>query len=150
MPANTTPIFPLTPRCSWGTVLTADATATKNHDGTAAGIVTLFTAGAYGSKIDQIKVRALGSNIATALRIFINNGSANTTAANNTLIYEKTIAATTISEVAELVDYDLTLTNGSFDVKSIIPYLPATYKIMAIVGTTVAAGLHCSVWGSDF
>lgn len=141
---NTTPIFPLTQNVSWGTLTTANTA--KDGTGT---VATLFTAGANGSKIDQIKVRALGTNVATVLRLFVNNGSANSTAANNTLIHEVTIAATTLSEVAALVDTDIVITKGA-DTVVPIPYLPAGYKIMATIGTTVAAGLQMTVHGANY
>lgn len=144
MAANLQPIFPLTPKVSWGTV----ATANTAKDGTGT-VVTAFTAGVNGSKIDQIKVRALGTNIATVLRIFVNNGSANTTAVNNALIHEVTISATTLSEVAALTDTDVTITKGS-DVVVPIPYLPAGYKINVAIGTTIAAGLQVTVHGADY
>lgn len=144
MAANVQPIFPLTPKVSWGTV----ATANTAKDGTGT-MVTAFTAGVNGSKIDQIKVRALGTNVATVLRFFVNNGSANSTAANNTLIHEVTIAATTLSEVAALSDNDITISKGS-DVVVPIPYLPAGYKINVAVGTTIAAGLQVTVHGADY
>lgn len=144
MPANTTPIFPLTPKCSWGTI----ATANTAKDGTGT-VVTVFTAGANGARIDQIKVRALGSNVATVMRFFINNGSANSTPANNSLVHEKTLAATTLSETSELVDNDVIILKGS-DYVCPIPYLPAGYKINVTLGTTVAAGLHVTVSGGDY
>jgi len=83
MTANTQPIFPLTPKVSWGTVTTANTA--KDGTGT---VVTVFTAGADGSRIDQIKVRALGTNVATVIRFFVNNGSTNATAANNSLVHD--------------------------------------------------------------
>lgn len=133
MPANTAPIFSLTPQVSWGTV----ATANTAKDGTGT-VVTVCTAGANGARLDHVKVRAAGTNVATALRIFINNGATNATAGNNTLYMEATIAATTLSEVAALAD-------------NIIPLpisLPAGYKINITIGTTVAAGLAVTgVWG---
>ena len=46
MAANTDPVFPLTPRTSPVTILTADGTTKK----------TLVTAGANGSRLDQIRV----------------------------------------------------------------------------------------------
>lgn len=144
MAANTVPIFPLTPKVSWGTV----ATANTAKDGTGT-MVPVFTAGVNGSKIDQIKVRALGTNVATVLRFFVNNGSANSTAANNTLIHEVTIAATTLSEVAALTDNDITITKGA-DIAVPIPYLPNGYKINVAVGTTIAAGLQVTVHGADY
>lgn len=144
MAANTTPIFPLTPKISWGKVLTANIA--KDGTGT---MVPVFTAGVNGSKIDQIKVRALGTNVATVLRFFINNGSDNATAANNTLIHEVTISATILSEVAALTDNDILITKG-VEVMVPIPYLPPGYKINVAVGTTIAAGLQVTVHGADY
>lgn len=144
MSANLQPIFPLTQKVSWGTVVTANTA----KDGTG-NQVTVFTAGINGSKIDQIKVRALGTNVPTVLRFFINNGSANTTASNNTLAHEVTIAATTLSEIVALADNDVVISKGS-DVFVPIPYLPPGYKLNVTVGTTIAAGLQVTVHGADY
>jgi hypothetical protein len=144
MPANTSPIFPLTPKIGYGTL----ATANTAKDGTGT-VVTVATAGSNGSRVDQIKVRALGTNVATVLRFFINNGSDPTTATNNALIHEVTIAATTLSEVAALADNDILTVKGSDYVCS-IPYLPAGYKINVTIGTTVAAGLHVTTHYGDY
>lgn len=135
MPANTSPIFPLTPNISWATVTTANTA----KDGTGA-VVTVFTAGANGSRVDYLKVRALGTNVATVLRVFVNNGGANTTAANNSLILDQTIAATTNSETAQLVDNIIQLDLS----------LPAGYKINVAIGTTVSAGLQVTGVGGDY
>jgi hypothetical protein len=145
MPANTIPIFPKTPKVSWGTVTTANTA--KNGTGT---VVTVFTAGADGARIDQIKVRALGTNVATVMRFFVNNGSANTTAENNSLVHEVTIAATTLSETAALVDNNITLTVNTTETVPPIPYLPAGYKLNVTIGTAVASGLAVTVWGADY
>ena len=144
MAANTNPIFPITPKVEWGKLTTANIA--KDGTGT---VVTLFTAGANGARIDQIKVRALGTNVATVLRLFINNGSTNTTATNNSLVHEVTIAATTLHETAALTDNDITIAKGS-DVLSPIPFLPAGYKIQATIGTTIAAGIQVTVSGGDY
>lgn len=145
MPANTLPIFPATPKVSWGLVQTADATASKNHDGTAAGAVLLFTAGANGARIDEIKALPLGTNVASTLRIFINNGSTNTTAANNTLYSDTSLPSTTISEIAGQNEVIVRQPN---DNRPIV--LPPNYKLYATIGTTVAAGWEVTVQGGDF
>lgn len=137
--------YPQNQNVSWGTV----ATANTAKDGTGT-IVTVFTAGVNGSRIDQIKVRALGTNVATALRLFVNNGQVNTTAANNSLIHETTIASTTLSEVAALVDNDITIPKNAGDTVPPIQYLPPGYKINVTVGTTIAAGLQVTVEGADY
>lgn len=137
MAANTSPIFPRTPQVEWGTTLT---TANTAKDGTGT-VVTVFTADATeGSRLDFIKVRALGTNVATVMRFFLNNGSDPTTATNNSLVMERTIAATTLSEVAELADVTV-----PFDMA-----LPAGYKINVTIGTTVAAGLRVSAFGGKY
>lgn len=135
MPANTSPIFPLTPVVSWGTVTTANTA--KDGTGT---VVTVYTAGANGGRVDYLKIRALGTNVATVLRVFVNNGSTNATAANNSLLVDMTIAATTNSEVAQLLDNVLTLDLS----------LPAGYKLNVTIGTTVSAGLAVTAVGGDY
>jgi len=135
MPANTSPIFPLTPNVAWGTV----ATANTAKDGTGT-VVTVFTAGANGARLDYLKVRALGTNVATVIRVFVNNGSTNATAANNTLIVDQTIAATTNSETAQLADNIIQL-----DIA-----IPAGYKVFVTLGTAVAAGLQVTAFGGDY
>ena len=94
-------------------------------------------------------MRSLGTNVATVLRLFVTNTGANSTAANNSLVHETTIAATTLSEVAALTDYDLFDTSGQVKVPP-IPFLPAGYKINATIGTTIAAGIQVTVWGGDY
>lgn len=137
MPANTSPIFPLTPKVSWGATALATANTAKDGTGT---VLPVFTAGSNGSRVDYLKVRAIGTNVATVLRVFINNGSANSTPANNVLFMERTIAATTLSEVAELADVYIPL-----DIS-----LPAGYVVNVTIGTTVAAGLMVSAVGGDY
>jgi len=145
MAANTNPIFPITPKVEWGKLTTANIA--KDGTGT---VVTLFTAGANGARIDQIKVRALGTNVATVLRLFINNGSTNTTATNNSLVHEVTIAATTLSETAALTDNDITIIKNTTETVVPVPFLPAGYKIQATIGTTIAAGIQITVFGGDY
>jgi len=135
MPANITPIFPLTPKVSWATLTTANTA--KDGTGT---VGTCYTAGSNGARVDYLKVRALGTNVATVLRVFLNNGSDNATAANNSLVLEQTIAATTLSEVAALVDNLVQLDMS----------IPAGYKINVTNGTTVAAGLQVTAFGGDY
>ncbi len=135
MAANTSPIYSISANVAWGTV----ATANTAKDGTGT-VVTVFTAGAEGSRIEKIRVRAAGTNVATVLRVFINNGSTNTTATNNTLFTEATIAATTLSEVAALAETDILMGVS----------LPAGYKINITIGTTVAAGLAVTAVGGNY
>jgi len=147
MAQNTNPIFPLTPVNSFVSGAAANAatpgvTANTTKDlssGTIYGAI--FTGKAVdGSRLDFIKVRALGTNIATVIRVWINNGSVTTTAANNALYLERTLSATTVSETAEQPDIILPLNIS----------LPAGYRIYATFGTAVAAGFHLTAVGGDY
>jgi len=136
MPANTSPIFPLTPNITIPTALT---TANTAKDGTGT-VVTLFTAGANGSFVEDCRILAKGTNVATAFRLFLNNGSTNTTATNNTLWYEATLSATTLSEVAALTPVVITINKA----------IPAGYTLIATIGTTISAGVMATVTGGNY
>lgn len=137
MAANLSPIFPLTPKLNWNAAALTTANTAKDGTGTVSAV---YTAGANGARLDGIKVRALGTNVATVLRIFINNGSTNATPANNVLFMERTIAATTLSETSELADTWIPM-----DIS-----LPAGYVVNVTIGTTVAAGLMVTGVGGDY
>ena len=136
MPANTAPIFPRQPDIAWAT-LTAANTA-KDGTGT---VATVFTADATnGSRIDYLRIKPLGTNVASVLRVFINNGSTNATAANNSMIEDITLPATTNSEAAQLSAIILNLDLS----------LPAGYKINVVLGTAIAAGVAVTACGGDY
>ena len=136
MPANTSPIFPLTPQIAF-TTITAANTAT---DGTGT-VATIFTAGTNGGRVDYIRCRALGTNVATVLRVFINNGSTNATATNNALFDELTLPVTTASNTSD--------TGGDSDVALNLS-LPTGYKINVVLATAVAAGWKVTAVGGDY
>lgn len=137
-----------------GVVLSAAMATAKYYDGTdttALANLLVYTVGASGGRVDRIIVRPSGTvganpsgaSTATALRVFVNNGSTNATAANNALIAELTVAAFTPSAVAALTGYEIPL--------NLI--LPAGYKIYcglatATGGTNDAIAVSC--YGSDF
>lgn len=136
MPGNTTPIFSKAALASWGSV----ATANTAKDGTGT-VVTVFTSDlTNGSFLQKINVRSLGTNVASVMRVFLNNGSVNTTAINNTLIAELSLPATTVSEVASLSGYEVPINTA----------LPAGYKINVTVGTTIAAGIAVTAFGGAY
>lgn len=140
----TSPQYASAMKTSWGTVTAANTA----KDGTGA-VVTVATGGATGSLINKIEVRGLGTNVATVMRFFVNNGLTNATPANNSLAYEATIAATTLSEVSALLpDNVIDVTRGT-TTEPAIPFLPNGYKLNIAIGTAVAAGLQVTVFYSD-
>jgi hypothetical protein len=145
MAVTATPIFVQTPDVgAANAILSTAMTNTKAFDGTetvGTAMVLVFTAGANGSRIDQVTCRFASTNGATAsgtssaslIRFWINNGAANTTATNNIFFGEVAMAGTTVTALgtsALMVNY-LTLPTGGLN-------LPAGYRLYA--GTTVAAG----------
>lgn len=147
MAQNTAPIFPLIPKVTWvsgaaATAGTPGLTANTSKDAASGTIYgPIFTADATdGSRLDFIKVRALGTNVATLMRVFVNNGSVTTTAANNALFIERQIAATTVSETAEQPDIIVPMNIS----------LPASYRIYVTFATVVAAGFHVTGVGGDY
>jgi hypothetical protein len=143
MAANTSPIYSKIGDIQWGAVLT---TANTALDGTGT-VSTIFTADATnGGRVEKVRIRHLGTNVTTVLRIFINNGSTNTTATNNALWTEITIASNTLSQVAASTNYELPSgTDPSFPL-----VLPIGYKLLATIGTTVAAGLAVIAAGGKY
>ncbi len=138
MARNINPIFPLVPKISWSDAIT---TAITTVNGDLSGAALICTADATnGSRLDYIRIRALGTNVATVLRVFINNGSTAATAANNTLFTEVTIAATTLSQVAALAE-----TTIMTDLM-----LPASYRVYVTIGTSVSAGLQAAAVFGDY
>src|SRR5690242_21161977 len=90
-PSNV-PIYSRVADIQWGAPLTTQNTA---MDGTGT-VTTVFTADATnGGFVQKLRLRAAGSNVATVLRVFINNGSTNTVAANNTLFDEISLPSVT-------------------------------------------------------
>jgi hypothetical protein len=137
MAINTAPIFTKKGDIQWSPGALVAANTAK--DGTGA-VATVFTAGIDGAFAQKLFVRALGTNVATVLRVFVNNGAANTVAANNSLIAEMTLPATTLSEVAAQPPYEVPLNFA----------LPAGFKILCTLGTAVAAGYAVSVFGGSY
>lgn len=135
MATNITPIYPLTPKVAWGKLVTANTAM----DGTGAQ-VPVYTAGANGARVDKLRCKALGTNVQTVLRVFVNNGATNATPTNNTLIAELTLPATTASG-----------TNGALDRELLLDIaLPASYVLNCTIGTTVATGWAITAEGGDY
>ncbi len=124
-----------------GTPATLTAANTALDGTGATGRALIFTAAANGSVLPSIRFMHKGTNVATVMRAFRNNGSDPEVAANNVLIGEITVAANTLSQVAASTPYELTL-----NVK-----LAASERIYVTMGTAVAAGIHCAPMnGGDF
>lgn len=137
MVANTAPIFSRKANVAWVNGITAANTA-KDGTGT---VDTVWTADATeGSFVQKLIIRPRGTNVASVLRVFLNNGSTNATASNNALIGEVTLPATTNTETAAIQGTEISLN---------IP-IPAGYKINVTLGTAVAGGYTVTAISGDY
>lgn len=134
---NTTPIFTASADTQWAVSAT---TANTTKDLSSGTINLVFTAGSSGGYVQRIRFRPLGTNVATVARIFLNNGGATSTASNNTLWDEISLAATTLSETSALSTYEIPLNFA----------LPADYRIYVTLGTGVAAGYSITCIGGKY
>lgn len=145
MAANTSPIYSIqgdqsvddsTTMPSTFTTAAADytgATATHNK--------LVFTADATnGGFIERLRFKAIGTNTASVARIFINNGSANTTASNNAFYGEVSLPATTAIATAATIEIDYPMNFA----------LKPGFRIYVGLGTTVAAGWVCVAIGGQY
>ena len=141
MPANTAPIFSVKGSIQWNPAILTAANTAKDGTGT---VATVFTGNAIGNNagnfVQKLVARALGTNVATVLRVFINNGATNATALNNSLLAEITLPATTLSEIAAQTDYVLPLNFA----------IPAGFKVNCTIGTAVAAGYALTIIGGEY
>lgn len=146
MAANTAQIFSKVGVIS-GCTLTAANTA---MDGTGT-VGTAFTADATnGGRVERLRCMAAGTNVASVARIFINNGSTNTTAANNFLVAEILLPATTASN-SVLVNAAVPVELANSNDQSAFPMvLPPGYKILVVLGTAVSAGWTFTVMGGAY
>jgi len=113
-----------------GTTMTAGmVTATADFTGVSANHVLAHTAGADGSYIKRVRFVATGTNTASVARIYLNNGSTNTTATNNQFIGQCSLPATTLINTAATAEVEVPLEM----------MIPATFRIYIGLGTTVAA-----------
>src|SRR5262245_18119666 len=139
MAANIDPIYTRTPNAGnfTGTSQGPLVTANTTKDLTSGTSYLIFTAGSDGAYVKALRIRPAGTNVATVVRVWINNGSTTGTASNNALFDEITVAATTNSEVAAIAGTEVPMN---------IP-LPGGYRIYCTTGTTVTAIFVVAIGG---
>lgn len=128
----TAPAFAATPRCA----IVQAVTANTARDGTGT-IATLFTAGASGSRIERVRIKATGTTTAGVVRLFIHDGS------NARLFREVLVTAITPSTTVEAFSSEL-----DFSGPDQILVLPTGYSLR--VATNNAETFNCHAFGGDF
>lgn len=128
MAVNTSPIYSGTGQIGFTTVLTA---ANVSYDATAANGATVFLASESGSFIQRVRFKASGSATATVARIFLNNaGGVTSSAVNNVLFDEITLATTTATQAAATTLYEVPMNVA----------LPSGSAVVVTIGTAQAGG----------
>jgi hypothetical protein len=147
MPANTSPIFTVTPKITWGTTnpigtVAVTGTTSTAYDGTTSAVL-LYTAGSNGGFVQKLIFEAGGTNsTASVARIFINNGSTNGTAANNTLFMQYSLPTSTASNTTATSHVEVPL----------MLQLPASYRVYILISSSanLSTGWYVSVVAGDY
>jgi hypothetical protein len=136
MAGNQAPIFSkvaamgYTPNGAMGTATSGSYGLVTDYVGTQTNNAIIFTADATnGGFVQRIRFKAVGTNAAAVARIYVNNGSATTTANNNYFYGEMSLPATTASSNSATPDLDYLMNFA----------LPPGYKIL--VGISSASSL---------
>lgn len=141
MAANTSPIAILQPVNSSDGQITSTAVLAPTltaafNDFTGVSASLVFTAHATeGGRIGAIRMLPKGTNVATLVRFFLNNGGAVGTASNNQFLGEMGLPATTASAVAPLPAIEIPM-GGNMRGLNLAP----GHRIYAQIATAVAGG----------
>lgn len=132
MPANTAPVFLLTPRVAMASV----STANTNRDGTGT-VATICTAATNGTRIEEIVVKATGDPADSVVTVFIHDGS-------NYFLFDEfdlgdpAAASTTVAGYRESRTY-----------RNLV--LPSGYSIRAAITVALTAGvINVICMGGDY
>ena len=133
MAVNTTPIFVGVLRNGAVTI----STANTNRDGTGT-VGTVFTAGAFGSRIDRVTLTAKVTTTAGLIRLFVYDG------ATYFLWKEVAVAAITPSGTVAAFTYELLSTDGAQP----LLVLPNGYSLRT--ATVNAEAMNVIAEGGDY
>lgn len=144
---NATPISVVRGQDGWTVPM---VTANTTRDGTAGTTYTLNFAGdTDGSFLYYLTFIPLGTNVASVARLWENNGSSAGTAANNTLVAEISLPATTLSEVSATVNATTDGASATINLAMSKLVRPG-YNYFLTIGTAVAAGWKVFASGGTY
>jgi hypothetical protein len=129
MAGNTTPIFS---RVGAVGLNTAIVTTSSDYTGAGTGNFVVFTSDATnGGFVQRIRFKSIQNNsTASVARVYLNNGSTNTVAANNSFFGEISLPAVTQNTTAATVDIDYPLNVA----------MPPGYRIVIGISTVPVLG----------
>ena len=110
MPANTTPIFALTPQLDLARIT---GTTTDKSGLTTANLVTLVSASTFGTKVTQIGFKFVGTSTAGTFLIFISDTDGTTLRLFDEILITAVTSSTTALSARQVNFYsDLQLKSG--------------------------------------
>lgn len=133
MPANTTPIFALTPVIGTATLTSPTAVTSRANITGTTNLTLLDTASTNGTRIDQIYIRAKETTVAGSIFIWIHNGT------TSFLFDEFIVTAVTASNTAEAFNTFKSYSN------LVVPSGSSLY-----VSSTIDQDFNVFAFGGDF
>jgi hypothetical protein len=109
MPANTLPIYPVTP--NWGVAVLSTGLTTRTVVGVA-GLTLLLAAGGNGTRVDSITMVATGTTTAGMIRLWKYGGSGNAALISETTVAAIVPSASVASWASEQLPINFTLEAG--------------------------------------
>ena len=140
MAANTSPIFPLTPKSTGLSVVGSSAVTARTAITGTTGLTLLFTAGSNGSRIDTMVVQATGTSLSGLLDFWIYDGT------TSRLFYELTITAVTPSTTASGFNSVVNTSNINAGVPITIPSGTSLYCSSQVANQLIGV----IVFGGDY
>ena len=141
---NNSPIFTSGIEMKWtpttlSSVVTGSTVAA--YDGTSATVL-VFSAGFNGAFVQKLVGEAMGTNIASVLRVYVNNGSTSATASNNVLYYQFSLPVTTASQITATPHIEVPL----------LLQLPPYYAVYVSISctTNLASGWKITAVGGEY
>lgn len=141
--ASTSPAFASVPPSNFTPGSLTAANTALDGTGTTLLIATAPAVTGGGSVVERVRCMHKGTNVATVVRVFLNNGSTPATAGNNTLIAEKTIPANTLTQTAESIPQDIVIN------QLLKGHATTPERLYVAIGTAVAAGVQFTAIGGD-
>jgi len=134
MPGNIAPIYSKVAHWQWSTGISAANTAL---DGIGTSYIVFTADPNNGGYVKKLRIKPIAANsIATVMRIFINNGSPTSTAANNVLYDEIALGTNVLTQSSAFPFYEVPINEA----------LPPNYQIFVTLGTaTSGAGYAVTV-----
>lgn len=133
MPANTTPVFALTPVIGIATLTSPTAVTSRANITGTTNLTLLDTAGTNGSRVSQIYIRAKETTVAGSVFIWIYNGT------TSFLFDEFIVTAVTASNTAEAF-------NTTRYYENLV--LPTNFSLY--VSSTIDQDFNVIAFGGDF